>query len=73
MNSLSDVAKEVARELGRVDRAVPHEYIINNTSVGSVKESKAALRELIEHELIATTPGFDYRLAHNSEAEEFRE
>lgn len=69
---LSSTAEEVAVELGTVDEAVSHQYLIEHTSVETVAESKEALRELLDHGLLATTPGFKYRLAHNDTANEYR-
>lgn len=73
MVTLSDTAEEIAYVLADVDEAVSHQYLIENTSVDSVKESKQALNELLQIGALTTTPGFKYRLAHNSTAEEFKD
>lgn len=73
MPELSDRGREVAYALGEMDEAVSHDYIIENTSVESVRESKEVLRELLDFGLLTTTPGFKYRLANNDSAAEFRE
>lgn len=40
MITLSETAEEIAYELADFDEAVSHQYLIKNTGVDSVKESK---------------------------------
>lgn len=73
MREFSETAEEVARELGSVDKAVSHEYIIEHTSVEDTFELEDVLLELMDAGLITTPPDFSFRLARNSAADEFRE